>query len=545
MTGKNKRNSAAKRGNKNNNNQNQNQGAGSSAGRAPASATRTIVKTRTVQSVPRITRRGNIHKETIETIPSGSKREMEEWVTNHYDLKRCFLIPREQRAYVQPHKWDFSLDLLGLIDSDDTDRMAIRMRPSVKNFLSVGRPDKPVVPAPWDSGQCPEADFSAFQSSEIKNGITYDEDIHLVGMPDRLRAGIAEKNSQYKYLSGNDIKLGTKIYPGSPIDWDGKLNYELFNPDNAGAGMDVDLFMLREDQSGTIIEEVVNSFNVGANSEVIGTTGVANPALYTVAKGFGFGFRINNTETIGKVPTGLKFKMGFTNPPTIERAFVWRDFDVWSVINDTTGALKQQYESSNFHCFTALHATLTNQAAQLFKGGSINAAQLSGRSENVLPHAFSSLDRWIGSRTYDTNAEKSLAKGLHWNYRWEKVQDTFFVTEDQELNQGQDRPSLVTTLIAPPKENDSTAKQFAFTLHGAVMIEYITEVRDSPVFLAPADTINLLARYCAVRAEMPCLFENPSHWEGLKTNVKKILTHPVTKTLMKEAALAGLKLICI
>lgn len=482
---------------------------------------------------------------SMETIPNVGMSEMRKWVENHYDLSRCFLIPREQRAYVQPHKWNFSTDIINAFTADGTDKIAIKMRPSVKNFLSIGKATEGAIPIPYDEGQTDETEYPSFKSNAMGEGYSYDERIKCVGGVS-IKAGLVDTPNTYRYQDAGKVKFGLKMYSGAiEGSWDGKINYLLYNPDNANAGCSVTISMIRQLPDGSLAAEDIGggAFTIPANGSSSGTVG-ANASLYTDIKAFGFAFKIINSETIGQMPSGFSARFGFTNPPTIVQPLVWRDLDVWQVISDPSGALQRQYENSNFHCFTAMHATFTNTQAKLYEGGSVQAAQLSGLSDEKLPHTFEGLNTWLGNRTYDTNSCKDLKKGLHWNYRWEKIQDTFFISEDNEEHQGIERPSLLTTMIAPPNVS-SGDKKFSFTLHGAVMLEYITEIRDAPVFLAPADTINLLARYCAIRAEMPCLMENPSHFETIKDNVKKIMNHPVVRTMAKEAAMAGLKLLVV
>lgn len=492
--------------------------------------------------------RANFANRKLESIPNVNYEEMRKWVENHYSLKECFLIPREQRSYVQPHKWDFSSEIINEFCEGDISRVAVKCRPSVNHFLSLGKPVTTAKTVTWDDRQEDESEYPSFHSDAIGSGISFDENIRTTDGALKLKAGLVDARTNYRYLDSGDLKLGCKMYSGALPDWDGKIQYRFHNPDNAPAGCAVTIVILREEFNGQIIAEDVSGgpfVTIPADGTLDGITSVAAPALYADIKAFGFVFNIVNTDVIGRMPSGFTARIGFPDNVLIAQPFVWRDFDVWTIINDKTGALKSQYESSNFHCFTALHVTIANTQAEIYKGGSVNAAQLSGLSDDKLPHTFNGLDSWLGNRTYDTNKEKSLTNGLHWNYRWEKVQDTFFITRDEEESEGIKRPSMVATLMAPSVTVNANDRKFSLRLHGAVMIEYITEVRDAPVFLAPADTINLLARYCAVRAEMPCLMENPSHWQTLKSNVTKVMKHPVTKTIMKEAAMAGLKLLLV
>lgn len=477
--------------------------------------------------------------------------EMRKWIENHYSLEHCFLIPREQRAYVQPHKWNFSNDFITNFVGESVDRVAIKMRPSVKNFMSIGKPHPAATLKGWDEHQSDETEYPSFKSNAMGQGFSYDEKLKTTEGT-QIKPGLCDKANTCRYLDGGVLKLGLKLYPGSlnPLTWNGRVRFKAHNTDNASSGCDVQIFMVRQMNDGELIFEDIGGgvFNIPPNGDTDTQGAVSNVADYSDITGFGFVFKIINTDIIGNVPSGFTARFGFPDQdPMVEvvSSLVWRDFSVWEVITDPNGALRNQYESSNFHCFTAMHATFTNTQAEIYKGGSINAAQLSGLSDEKLPHTFSGLNTWLGNRTYDTNPNKSLAKGLHWNYRWEKVQDTFFIREDAEEEAGMERPSLLVCMVAPPANEVQNGKKFSFTLSGAVVIEYITEVRDAPVFLAPADTINLLARYCAVRAELPCLMENPSHWETLKSNVSKIVKHPVTKALAKEAAMAGLKLLLV
>lgn len=500
----------------------------------------------TVMSVARKGANGTSNYTEIMTIPNVGMKEMKEWIANHYSLDQCFLIPREQRAYVQPHKWNFSNNFITEFCEGNISRVAVKMRPSVNEFLSLGRPSDVEVVKPFDSGQEDESEYPSFKSSQLGSGITFDERIKLVnGL--FIKAGLVENPpGVYRYLDSGELKLGCKMYPGAiKAGWDGKIRATFYNPDNAAAGCTGEVFALRQEINGNIIEEGATSVTIPANGAADIVFGVI-PGPYEVAKSFGFGFRITNSDVIGNMPSGFTMKMGFNSDgTTIEGPMVWRSYDVWEVISDPTGALRKQYESSNFHCFTAMHATLTNTQAKIYQGGSIQAAQLSGLSEDKIPHTFDALDTWIGNRTYDVNKEKELSKGLHWNYRWEKVQDTFFIRNDFEAETSVTRPSMVATLTAPAITSETTNQKISIQLSGSVMLEYITEVRDAPVFLAPADTVNLLARYCAARAELPCLFENPTHWDALKKNVAKLCNNPVIRTVAKEAAIAGLKLMVV
>lgn len=480
----------------------------------------------------------------VETIPKNrNTEELKQWIENHYSLKECFLIPREQRAYVQPHKWPFTTNVLNTLVEDGTDRVAIEMAPSVNRFLSIGLPGALHTTKAYSDGETSEMQLPSFKSDSILRGVTFDEDIHLVGTSSKVRAGLADGAVGYKYLSGDSLKYGCKMYQGSiPISWNGKYVWEFKNQDNSS--MDLQVTMLRQLFDNTILEEVSGAISIPGNTTGSATVN-ATVANYTDIKAFGWMFSITNPSVIGNVPSGCQFKVGFERETEIAEILTWRDFTVWDIITDTTGALRQQYESSSFHCFTALHATMSNTQASIYKGGSIQAAQIAGNTSERLPHTFDGLNSWLGSRAYDTNENKSLTTGLHWNYRWEKVQDTFFITKDAEEHESKLRPELVVTMIAPPRENGNTGKQFSFTISGTVMLEYITEVRDAPVFLSPPDTCNVLARYCAVRAEMPCVMENPSHWETLKSNVTRIMKHPVTKEICKDAAKAALKFVVL
>lgn len=496
---------------------------------------RVLVKPNYVSRNPPSKSRQN--RDKVETLPR-STAMLTKWIENHRFLEQPFIIPREQRAYVQPHLWKFSTDILNQLAAQ-SDRLIVIMRPSIDRFLTVGVPaGNQTIKAYPDSSA--EAVFNRVNAKTFEKGMTFDEVLQTTDGR-HLSAGlVSTAPAGYFYNSRGDAKAGCKMYPGSLINWDGKLTFDVHNPD--AAEMQFEVIVIRETTQGQFVEEVTAQLGCPPGQSLAGNFNVANPQDYANINHFGFAWRITNSSTLGSIPSGMQFRVSFTSETTVVGTVAWKVFSVWEILTDPNHALRTQYESSNSHCFTAMHATITNAQAELYKGGTVLAAQIAGFSDDKIPSTFEGISSWVSTRQADVQDSKSLTNGSHWCYRWEKVQDTFFISTDDEQHTANSRPSYISAMQAPSLLSNAEEKKFNLLLSGAVMVEYITEVRDSPIFMSPPDTINLLARYCAILGDMPACFENPSHIDQIKKWVKKIVASPTARQIARDIAIGGVTL---
>jgi hypothetical protein len=132
-----------------------------------------------------------------------------------------------------------------------------------------------------------------------------------------------------------------------------------------------------------------------------------------------------------------------------------------------------------------------------------------------------------------------LNKGLHWFFAPEKIQDWFF--QPTSVERRGEKPFFACAWSGVAV-ND-LANMLGLVLDIRVNIELLSTDISLMKFSPSSDLLRLMDLYVTLVSAHNPVGENPSHMSKIKKIVGSILSNPVLRSSLKQAALAGLKLV--
>lgn len=484
-------------------------------------------------------------------------REAEMVVQGHLLLDRGVVLPRLIPTYVQPHLFRVKKNLRDffphLTDNQQLpSRILMICRADVERYLSVGSVESDTTAQlDWEATHTLEADFIFSAQTGVR--LCFDENLHLQGKSSRVVASTSNLPG-YRYFKSDKLVDGVKFYPGVLVASDKVfMEFNVTNPDQHDMEVFPILTILTGDpsnpQSTTITfdpQTIAHNATTGVPFIYQGSSNVdANTwngwfsAGQTV--GFVFGLVIVNATEIGRVPSGFRLQLFESQNQNLVHAagIRWTDRSLFTLLDDT-GTLRNQYYKADSISVTGASLWLENVTAQLYKGGSITAAQLPGGSESNLPTTASQMESFIRrqkTRVLDSNA---LAKGMFWTFIPEKVQDILFEPTGTEFDpvRTQDQKPYLSAVLGLP-QSDQASPEFVIDLR--IMLEYITQEIDAASVLAPTNVDNWLEKYYGELAKHKCITENPEHFKHFAQVAKKVVTSPMMQEAGKTLLRYGIK----
>lgn len=214
-------------------------------------------------------------------------------------------------------------------------------------------------------------------------------------------------------------------------------------------------------------------------------------------------------------------------------------FDLIGYDKHGVSALEQQYRTANRHCVTGFSCCVTNTTADIYKGGSIAAAQLPGDSLIDLPDRPEQIKSFLASRNDGKVYTGMLKRGAHYSYIPEKVQDLFFVREgsDDDLENFH-LPFGVMAWEAAPIDGNNT---LSILITIKMNVELITTDLSVSKFQPSQDLAQVHEIVTMLMQGHNPMSENPDHMAKVKKIAKNVVTHPMFKKVVGDLARAGMK----
>lgn len=460
-------------------------------------------------------------------------------------LEDMFLLPRLTRTKVAPHLFRFKLPIV-LPSSTGGSSGSIILRPSLQEFLQVSSASDNASSL-FRIDQV--VDYS-WQSKNQGTGITIDTNLPT---PKGLIKTSTSPQAGYTHFGSASLTSGAKYYPGIYSFSDSDLQIDFVNSDQGVLDLTI-IFRAITAAGNTITGEVNANYATlahGASSKTILATDLADfyaAAAQADAAGIQIVIKINNANDRGNIPQGFTVDIGADSvAPTfsVAQATKWTTRIFFALQPENETVLRAQFDMAERVCVTALEATLTNTSSQLVRGGDIWAAQMPGNSEHRIPGTTEGIQSMLGTRDYNSYSGNNLDKGVHWNYRFEKIQDSFFERPYQPNEIDPDSnphnlPYLIISFKTPPV--DVSAPGTSLVLSGSVMVEYLTTDVSSPHISSPADAMRLLEVLVSEMSNHPCLHENPTHLQNAARIAKSVATSSTVRALAKMAISAGVQL---
>lgn len=277
-----------------------------------------------------------------------------------------------------------------------------------------------------------------------------------------------------------------------------------------------------------------------------------------------------NANSITNVPVTLAGELGATetallaqlSAPSVEvmgsLSFTIQTFSVWtkslgdSVVSKTyslfdligydkhgVSALEQQYKTAARHCVTGFSCCVTNTTAEIYKGGSIAAAQLPGDSIQDLPERPEQIKSFLASRNDGKVYTGMLKRGAHYSFIPEKVQDLFFVREgsDDDLENFH-LPYGVFAWEAAPIDGNNT---LSVLITVKINVELITTDLSVTKFAPSQDLAQVHEIIVMLMQSFNPMSENPDHLAKVKKIARGVVNHPMFRKTVTDLLKAGIK----
>lgn len=221
--------------------------------------------------------------------------------------------------------------------------------------------------------------------------------------------------------------------------------------------------------------------------------------------------------------------------------YVSTDYSLWELLGDNPGSeiVKTQFENAERYSITGFSALLQNATAQFYKSGSVVGAQFPGGSEPRIPQNGDAMYKFISSFNDPKTYSGQLNKGLHWFFAPEKIQDWFF--QPTSVERRGEKPFFACAWSGVAV-ND-LANMLGLVLDIRANIELLSTDISLMKFSPSSDLLRLMDLYVTLVSAHNPVGENPSHMSKIKKIVGSILSNPVLRSTLKQAALAGLKLV--
>jgi hypothetical protein len=483
-------------------------------------------------------KRNNYNLSIIPAVPSNREHErlvrnVKALVSAILDQKDSYVLPRYAGAQVAPHQfaWQYNYNLdsveklqSAFIITNNPDALLIigNETGSQINIPNATYNSEPGVPCSY-----PLAPICIDYSLRTSSGETYKStNTDLAGYAHWSTARTAFVGG-FKYYAGRVANIDDLIpsfynasgNAGSVIFTAGVVNGTTINPEII--------------HTATMTQVVVGyqyQMSVNANWVAFQTAASTADGIYiTVTPAFTSG---NYTQPQGN-NVGCYFEQYEIDSPT-----TWKELSLWSLMADGQIA-RAQFEKAARHNVTGQICTMSNNTAQLIKGGSVYAARLPGNTYDDLGGTIKSIIKVTSSQVHHKLEGSDLARGVSYSFTPEKVQDWLFErTKINDPYQG-NPANLPYCAIAIDATNSGLANGTpSFTFTGKLSIEYLTTDPSNWFTSSPGNSLLFDAILNAMAREN-CVSCNPDHISHIKNVVSKIMTSDNLKLVLKTMINAG------
>lgn len=463
------------------------------------------------------------------------------FITQMMTGNRPLSIPRMIPAYHQVHNWNpfLTVNLPG-----DQRYGAVMLMPSFRtpfNELLVDQGDVTIPPT---------------QFKQNFDGKFYSDDSKFICMDTTLRVGEKRYASssfvggEFQHFSDSStvdkMKSGGKYYQFNSTISGGSSSgtavaFKVTNPDSANMQVVMGILELTEKRT------VANGF-YSAEFTVSGKGNATSVVdLGSNSKAFPFGFaiviKIENSNTIGLVPSGLVIEIADATNVTFSGAYHWKSRSIPLIMNDdSTGSIRRGYDVAEFHTVTATSLLMRNSTNMFFKEGNLVIARMNAQSLSELPSSPELLFNFLSSRPAYRKKNHSLADGGYDFIIPQKLEDLQWQEQETEANEflygDINKPFIVFCWQLPANPGNETRLSLSFQL--GFCIEYITDDQATPFRPPLADPSGLMAVYIALAIALTRPTHNPDHWTAISKNIKRMMGNPAFQSAVTSfAKMAG------
>jgi hypothetical protein len=258
-----------------------------------------------------------------------------------------------------------------------------------------------------------------------------------------------------------------------------------------------------------------------------------------ISSGANLGFWIGFQVAGGDSQLIQEGSFGEANLPNLvleDNTPTWTTYSLFDLLSNSS-SVQTQFASASQACVTGISFLLQNTTPMLTKGGDLYAARLPGYSRKM-PGSIQQIIKVVQSQTHHKLQTNELAKGLHWSYLPEKVQDWLF---SPVTNYGNPSFNSALPFLAVAYNQGNVVDTVpTFNLKICVMIEYIT-TDPSNFFLMSPSTPGYFEMLVNALSKENGLSENPDHVEKIKKIVKDVVNSDEFKMFASQALQAGVR----
>lgn len=460
------------------------------------------------------------------------KQSAEKWVHDMIDCSKPFRIPRMIPTLTACK----SLPIVQETVTTGGAYGALFVYPSYKNTIKWfhqspvenGAID-PNVDWTFSSFTCPNAEI--FLSMPLKYTATEPDRSE----PRNIEVGYVDDNDSYYFSNSGHLVRGRKCFlkgefvfmnnPTTPT-----LN--MYNSDSAGSNVTMNIYAVGGPTF--TLRQSITQFVPGHQVTQFVFDDIAGIPIGNIA----FSIRYSNPETLGHIGGGTYVSPqegNFTCQYNGEGQWFRRGYD-----RGFGTSLTSQFNESSSISYTGCSVLITNDSAQLLKGGHLVAAQLPSDSSSHFQQSPAALYSYIATQTRKPFYSESLATGAFASYTPDKLEDMFFkgfnaeLTESSVSGETYTRPVLAFAWKVP--DTVQTA-QLTFTIH--TRMELISDDISMDYLLGPRDPHQLMSIYLALAADEFLISENPNHLQSMVKWAKNIAKNPAFQEVFKKTVIAG------
>lgn len=269
--------------------------------------------------------------------------------------------------------------------------------------------------------------------------------------------------------------------------------------------------------NGTVTGNISNAAILAANALLGGIASQIEGFYFALAAESPYTFRVDANVNFGPITS-------------------WRDYSLWDLIGVQATDVQRQYGTSEYHVVTAFDCLMKNVTTEASRGGTLVAAQLPGKSENLIPAVADDIYRFLSERSYFRYGPDNLSEGCHYSYIPTRLPNWFFHQKNDES-----LTELSYALIAfttPSASAASIVQKTEMNISFNVCYDLISTDLSLCYFQCPSDFHRLIDLYTAVASTTNPLSGNPSHREKIKSTLSRLWNSPELRDAAKKTGKA-------
>lgn len=370
--------------------------------------------------------------------------------------------------------------------------------------------------------------------------LSYDAAVASETIPRSIEIGYLSDG--YYISSTGHLVSGKRAYLKGTFVFTGAENINMYNSDNATADVTMRLYEV----TGTTLTPIGAPITVAVAGHSTATFNVGVQLGANTYTNLAISIEYTNQDVIGHLPSGSSVfpRQGFFEGVTYQGEGIWVTRKLVSGLSE---ALTSQVENAASISYTGQSILMTNDTAQLVKGGHIVCAQLPSESAQHFPQSPAALFDFVSKQVRKPFYSEGLEHGCFASWTPDKLEDLFFKETAREIaladqaSDFYDRPVIAFAWKVPP---GISAQQLTFTV--VTRFEIISDDISMSYALGPRDPNQLLACFMYLAGQEMLISENQNHLESIKDWVVKIASNPQFQAVASSALkLAGTSLLAL